>query len=228
MSGSAARLQAIGAVNGYSPPAEIFPNAEAPGEIFGQNVFTKLDMQARLPKAVFKSVMATIEHSEPLDPSVADVVASAMKDWAMEKGATHYAHVFYPLTGLTAEKHDSFLEPGADGKAIAEFAGKTLTQGEPDASSFPNGGLRATFEARGYTGWDVTSPAYILENPNGNTLCIPTVFVSMTGEALDHKTPLLRSHPQAVRPRQARRGGVVRRCRAGVLPDRPQLLPVPP
>jgi len=111
----------------------------------------------------------------------------------MEKGATHYAHVFYPLTGLTAEKHDSFLEPGGDGAAIAEFSGKTLTQGEPDASSFPNGGLRATFEARGYTGWDVTSPAYILENPNGNTLCIPTVFVSMTGEALDHKTPLLRS-----------------------------------
>ena len=111
----------------------------------------------------------------------------------MEKGATHYAHVFYPLTGLTAEKHDSFLEPGGDGSSIAEFAGKTLTQGEPDASSFPNGGLRATFEARGYTGWDVTSPAYILENPNGNTLCIPTVFVSMTGEALDHKTPLLRS-----------------------------------
>ena len=111
----------------------------------------------------------------------------------MEKGATHYAHVFYPLTGLTAEKHDSFLEPVADGSALAEFAGKTLVQGEPDASSFPNGGLRNTFEARGYTGWDVTSPAYVLENPNGNTLCIPTVFVSMTGEALDHKTPLLRS-----------------------------------
>ena len=145
MSGSAARLQAIGAVKAYSPPAEIFPTPEAPGEVFGQNVFTKLDMQARLPKAVFKSVMATIEHAEPLDPTVADVVASAMKDWAMEKGATHYAHVFYPLTGLTAEKHDSFLEPGSDGSAIAEFAGKTLTQGEPDASSFPNGGLRATF-----------------------------------------------------------------------------------
>ena len=111
----------------------------------------------------------------------------------MEKGATHYAHVFYPLTHLTAEKHDSFIEPDSDGSSIAEFAGKTLTQGEPDASSFPSGGLRATFEARGYTAWDVTSPAYILENPNGNTLCIPTVFISMTGEALDHKTPLLRS-----------------------------------
>ena len=130
----------------------------------------------------------------------------------MEKGATHYAHVFYPLTGLTAEKHDSFLEPDGDGSALAEFAGKTLIQGEPDASSFPNGGLRDTFEARGYTGWDVTSPAYILENPNGNTLCIPTVFVSRTGEALDKKTPLLRSQqamadarradPEAVRPRR--------------------------
>jgi glutamine synthetase len=120
-------------------------------------------------------------------------VASAMKDWALEKGATHYAHVFYPLTGLTAEKHDSFLDPAGDGTALAEFAGKTLLQGEPDASSFPSGGLRNTFEARGYTGWDVTSPAYVLENPNGNTLCIPTIFVSMTGDALDHKTPLLRS-----------------------------------
>ena len=150
-------------------------------------------MQKRLPKSVYKSVMATIEHGAMLDPAVADAVASAMKDWALEKGATHYAHVFYPLTGLTAEKHDSFFEPVGDGTSLAEFAGKTLVQGEPDASSFPNGGLRNTFEARGYTGWDVTSPAYILENPNGNTLCIPTVFVSMTGEALDHKTPLLRS-----------------------------------
>ena len=112
-----------------------------------------------------------------------------MKDWALEKGATHYAHVFYPLTGLTAEKHDSFLDPVGDGTAFASFSGKTLVQGEPDASSFPNGGLRNTFEARGYTGWDVMSPAYVLENPNGNTLCIPTVFISMTGEALDHKTP---------------------------------------
>src|SRR5882757_5386101 len=193
MSGSTARLAAIDAVKGFDGPAGFFPTQEAPGEVFGQNVFTKTVMRQRLPKPVFKSVMATIEHSKPLDPAVADVVASAMKDWAMEKGATHYAHVFYPLTGLTAEKHDSFLEPDGDGSSIAEFAGKTLVQGEPDASSFPNGGLRATFEARGYTGWDATSPAYILENPNGNTLCIPTVFVSMTGEALDFKTPLLRS-----------------------------------
>jgi glutamine synthetase len=193
MSGNAVRLQAIQDVEAYEPPAATFAVDEAPGEVFGENVFSKAVMQKRLPKSVFKSVMSTIEHGATLDPLVADAVASAMKDWALEKGATHYAHVFYPLTGLTAEKHDSFLEPVADGSALAEFAGKTLIQGEPDASSFPSGGLRNTFEARGYTGWDVTSPAYVLENPNGNTLCIPTVFVSMTGEALDHKTPLLRS-----------------------------------
>ena len=203
MSGSKARLQAIEAVKDYTPPAGIFPESGAPGDVFGENVFSKSVMQKRLPKLVFKSLMGTIEHSKPLDPTVADVVAAAMKDWAMEKGATHYAHVFYPLTHLTAEKHDSFLEPGGDGSSIAEFAGKTLTQGEPDASSFPNGGLRNTFEARGYTGWDATSPAYILDNPNGKTLCIPTVFISMTGEALDHKTPLLRS--QQAMAKQAER-----------------------
>ena len=175
------------------PPAISFDPTEAPGAIFGSNVFTKAEMQLRLPKSVYKSVVATIEQGAKLDPAIADSVASAMKDWALSKGATHYAHVFYPMTGLTAEKHDSFLEPVSDGETLAEFAGKTLIQGEPDASSFPSGGLRSTFEARGYTGWDVTSPAYILENPNGNTLCIPTVFVSMTGEALDYKTPLLRS-----------------------------------
>ncbi|CAN5381542.1 glutamine synthetase III [soil metagenome] len=193
MSGNTVRLQAIKDVEAYVPPAVSFSVSEAPGQVFGENVFNKVVMQKRLPKSVYKSVIATIEHGAKLDPLVADAVASAMKDWALEKGATHYAHVFYPLTGLTAEKHDSFLEPVSDGSALAEFAGKTLMQGEPDASSFPNGGLRNTFEARGYTGWDVTSPAYVLENPNGNTLCIPTVFVSMTGEALDHKTPLLRS-----------------------------------
>ena len=203
MSGSKARLDAIDAVKNYQAPASIFPVDEAPGEIFGSNVFSKSVMQKRLPKPVYKSLLATIDHSKPLDPTVADVVAAAMKDWAMEKGATHYAHVFYPLTPLTAEKHDSFFEPGGEGAAIAEFQGKTLVQGEPDASSFPNGGLRATFEARGYTGWDATSPAYILENPNGNTLCIPTVFISMTGEALDNKTPLLRS--QQAMAKQAER-----------------------
>jgi glutamine synthetase len=203
MTGSKVRQAAIDGVNSYKPPTSIFPTRERPGEIFGLNVFTKAEMMKRLPKPVFKSVMATIEHSKPLDPAVADVVAAHMKDWAMEKGATHYAHVFFPLTHLTAEKHDSFLEPGGDGSSIAEFQGRTLTQGEPDASSFPSGGLRNTFEARGYTGWDVTSPAYILENPNGNTLCIPTVFISMTGEALDHKTPLLRS--QQAMAKQAER-----------------------
>jgi len=192
MSGSESRRRAIQAITNYTAPAEDF-STESLGSLFGQNVFSKSVMQARLPKAVYKSVLATIEHSALLDPAIADVVASAMKDWAIEHGASHYAHVFYPLTGLTAEKHDSFLEPDGNGAAFAEFAGKTLVQGEPDASSFPNGGLRGTFEARGYTAWDVTSPAYILENPNGNTLCIPTVFVSWTGEALDKKTPILRS-----------------------------------
>ena len=193
MTGNNVRSQAIRGVEAYVPPAVDIDDSETPGSIFGENVFNLSVMQKRLPKSVFKSVVATIERGAPLDPAIADAVAVAMKDWALEKGATHYAHVFYPLTGLSAEKHDSFFEPLADGSALAEFAGKTLIQGEPDASSFPNGGLRNTFEARGYTGWDVTSPAYILENPNGNTLCIPTVFVSMTGEALDHKTPLLRS-----------------------------------
>ncbi len=192
MSGNENRRRAIQAITNYTAPEEDF-SSEPLGSLFGQNVFTKAVMAARLPKTVYKSLLATIDHAAPLDPTIADVVASAMKDWAIEKGATHYAHVFYPLTGLTAEKHDSFLEPDGTGAAIAEFAGKTLVQGEPDASSFPNGGLRQTFEARGYTGWDVTSPAYILENPNGNTLCIPTVFISWTGEALDKKTPILRS-----------------------------------
>jgi len=193
LSGNAARLQAINNVEAYVPPAQSFDPAEAPGEIFGSNVFTLAEMRLRLPKAVYKSVVATMEKGAKLDPAVADSVASVLKDWALSRGATHYAHVFYPMTGLTAEKHDSFLDPVGDGTTLAEFAGKTLIQGEPDASSFPSGGLRSTFEARGYTGWDITSPAYILENPNGNTLCIPTVFVSMTGEALDYKTPLLRS-----------------------------------
>ena len=150
-------------------------------------------MRGRLPKSVFESIQMTIDKGARLDSSIADSVASAMRDWAQENGASHYAHVFYPLTGLTAEKHDSFLEPDNNGSSLAQFTGKTLLQGEPDASSFPNGGIRGTFEARCYTAWDVTSPAYILENPNGNTLCIPTIFVSWTGEALDKKTPLLRS-----------------------------------
>ncbi len=162
-------------------------------DLFGSNVFGEEEQRQRLPKPVFKALQKTIKQGVPLDPTVADAIASAMKDWAIEHGATHYTHLFQPMTGLTAEKHDSFLTPTGTGRALAEFSGKELIKGEPDASSFPSGGIRATFEARGYTGWDPTSPAYIRESPNGSTLVIPTVFVSWTGEALDKKTPLLRS-----------------------------------
>lgn len=194
MSGNSARLNAISAVINYKPISEPLNFVDTPTyELFSSNVFSLAQMKRRLPKPVYKSLLRTISKGEPLEMETADVVASAMKDWAIEKGATHYAHVFYPLTGLTAEKHDGFLSPNGDGKAFAEFTGEQLIQGEPDGSSFPTGGIRATFEARGYTAWDVTSPAYILENPNGTTLCIPTAFVSWTGEALDKKTPLLRS-----------------------------------
>ena len=160
---------------------------------FGENVFSLAAQKDALPSGVFKQLSSTLEDGEALDPSLADEVAQAMKEWALSKGATHYTHVFQPLTGLTAEKHDSFFEPTKDGKAIANFSGKELIQGEPDASSFPTGGIRATFEARGYTAWDPTSPAFILPNPNGALLCIPTAFASWTGEALDAKIPLLRS-----------------------------------
>src|SRR6201747_1001823 len=160
---------------------------------FGANVFGVEVQKERLPDEVFEKLQATLEHGEALDPSLADAVAEAMMEWALEMGATHYTHMFQPLTGSTAEKHDSFFEPAGEGKLIAGFSGKELIQGEPDASSFPTGGLRATFEARGYTAWDPTSPAFILENPNGTLLCIPTAFASWTGEALDAKIPLLRS-----------------------------------
>lgn len=158
-------------------------------EVFGSNVFNDSIMRERLPKATYKALKKTVDGGLPLDPAVAEVVASAMKDWAIEKGATHYTHWFQPMTGITAEKHDSFISPTSDGKVILEFSGKELIKGEPDASSFPSGGLRATFEARGYTAWDCTSPAFIKDG----TLCIPTAFCSYTGEALDKKTPLLRS-----------------------------------
>src|SRR3954465_6633745 len=162
-------------------------------DLFGTSVFNEEVQKARLPKPIFKALQRTVKLGEKLDPTVADAVASAMRDWALEKGATHYTHLFQPMTGITAEKHDSFIAPNGDGGAIAEFSGKELVRGEPDASSFPSGGLRATFEARGYTAWDPTSPAYVMENPNGSTLVIPTAFLSWTGEALDKKTPLLRS-----------------------------------
>jgi len=162
-------------------------------QIFGANVFTAEVQRARLPKHVFKALQTSLARGQVLDTVLADSVAQAMKEWALEKGATHFTHWFQPLTGMTAEKHDSFYGPTGDGNALAEFSGKELIQGEPDASSFPTGGVRATFEARGYTAWDPTSPAFILENPNGALLCIPTAFVSWTGEALDTKIPLLRS-----------------------------------
>lgn len=173
-------------------------------EIFGENVFSDKVMQERLPKKIYKELRKTIDEGKELDPSVADVVAEAMKNWAVDKGATHYTHIFQPLTGVTAEKHDSFITaPRGDGTILMEFSGKELIKGEPDASSFPSGGLRATFEARGYTAWDCTSPAYVREDAAGAILCIPTAFCSYTGEALDKKTPLLRSmqaiNDQAIR-----------------------------
>ncbi len=162
-------------------------------EEFGSLTFNEEVQRARLPKDVFRALRRSIAHGEPLDPSIADTVASALKDWAVEHGATHYTHWFQPMTGITAEKHDSFLNPTPDGRAVAEFSGKELVKGEPDASSFPSGGMRSTFEARGYTAWDPTSPPWLLVTPPGTTLVIPTAFVSWTGEALDKKTPLLRS-----------------------------------
>ncbi len=194
MSANSVRLWAINAAVGRGPvPSHFSFKEEHTSDVWGDNVFSLSLMAQRLPKEVYKSLKSTIESGGKLDPSAADAVAEAMKTWALEHGASHYAHVFYPLTGLTAEKHDSFFDPSSNGGTIAQFDGKTLIQGEPDGSSFPSGGIRATFEARGYTIWDVTSPAYLMENPNGATLCIPTAFVSWTGEALDKKTPVLRS-----------------------------------
>ena len=162
-------------------------------KIFGSNVFNDAVMKERLPKAAYKKMKATIDAGAELDPEVADIVAHEMKEWAIEKGATHFTHWFQPLTGITAEKHDAFIDPQGDGTTLLRFSGKELIKGEPDASSFPSGGLRATFEARGYTAWDCTSPAFIKETPHSIILCIPTAFCSYKGEALDKKTPLLRS-----------------------------------
>ncbi len=180
----------------YAPPPPVDGAAQKRidlEEVFGENLFGLHEMKSRLPKPQFEALLSTIQNGTELDPSVADAVAVAMKEWALEKGATHYTHWFQPLTGATAEKHDSFLKPTGDGRAITEFSGKELVQGEPDASSFPSGGLRATFEARGYTAWDPTSPAFLMEGPGGAYLCIPTAFASWAGDALDKKTPLLRS-----------------------------------
>ncbi len=192
MSGNEARSQAIYQITNREPMPPKAPKRLE--DLWAADVFTLSKMQESLPKDIFKSVRKTIQTGEALDLSIADAVAIAMKDWAISKGALYYAHVFYPLTNATAEKHDGFISVQGDGSVISEFAGKLLVQGEPDGSSFPNGGIRSTFEARGYTAWDVTSPAFIMETDNGATLCIPTVFVSWTGEALDKKTPLLRSN----------------------------------
>jgi glutamine synthetase len=186
------RVQAVSQVTDRQPlPTKVPQRLEA---LWATDVFTLSKMQTSLPKDIYKSVKSTIQAGGKLDISIASTVAAAMKDWAISKGALYYAHVFYPMTNATAEKHDGFISVQSDGSVLTEFTGKVLVQGEPDGSSFPNGGLRSTFEARGYTAWDVTSPAYVMETDNGVTLCIPTVFISWTGEALDKKTPLLRSN----------------------------------
>jgi len=191
--GSTVLGEAISAIRDWSVTEAKEPRASRAAESFGSLVFSDAVQQTRLPKPAYHALRRTITHGEALDHSVADAVASAMKEWAVEHGATHYTHWFQPLTGITAEKHDSFLAPTGDGRAVAEFSGKELIRGEPDASSFPSGGMRSTFEARGYTAWDPTSPPWLLKSGNSTTLVIPTAFVSWTGEALDKKTPLLRS-----------------------------------
>src|SRR3954469_11524168 len=203
--GSAASGDAIRNINDYGMSvrnAASITHRKATDE-FGSLTFNEEVQRARLPKDVFRALRRAVAHGEGLDPSVAELVASALKDWAVEHGATHYTHWFQPMTGITAEKHDSFLNPTPDGRAVAEFGGKELVRGEPDASSFPSGGMRSTFEARGYTAWDPTSPPWLLMSSHGATLVIPTAFVSWTGDALDKKTPLLRSQEalskQAVR-----------------------------
>ena len=205
MSNMTSRSAAIAAIAARkSQDASVNFVEESPGNVFGANTFNLAVMKESLKPATHQAVVETVQNGAKLPEGVADEVAEAMKNWAVSRGATHFAHVFYPLTGISAEKHDSFYDPGSDGRSnISKFKGKTLIQGEPDASSFPSGGIRATHSARGYTAWDVTSPAFLMENANGTTLCIPTSFVSLTGESLDTKTPLLKSM-QAL-DKQARR-----------------------
>src|SRR5436189_6185589 len=193
--GSASSNDAIRNINEYGTSLRNTPaqSRSKASEEFGSLTFNEEVQRARLPKDVYRALRRAVAQGEAIDPNVADIIASALKDWAVEHGATHYTHWFQPLTGITAEKHDSFLSPSADGRAVAEFSGKELVRGEPDASSFPSGGMRSTFEARGYTAWDPTSPPWLLNTSHGTTLVIPTAFVSWTGEALDKKTPLLRS-----------------------------------
>jgi glutamine synthetase len=203
MSRTVPRFDTLAAAKYDSTPSVAKRHRTDLEEVYGENLFGLHQMKSRMPSAQYEALLSTVQNGTELDASVADAVASAMKEWALEKGATHYTHWFQPLTGSTAEKHDSFLKPTGDGRAITEFRGTELVQGEPDASSFPSGGLRVTFEARGYTAWDPTSPAFIMEGPGGAYLCIPTAFASWTGDALDKKTPLLRS--MSVIDEQARR-----------------------
>ncbi|CAN5708260.1 glutamine synthetase III [soil metagenome] len=188
-----ARKEAIAAASAWRDHPRPERTADRVEDVFGCDVFSEKAMRERLPKNIFQRLMRTTQRGEKLDAQLADVIAAAMKDWATERGATHSTHWFQPLTGLTAEKHDSFIAPDGSGGVISQFSGSSLTQGEPDASSFPSGGLRATFEARGYTAWDPTSPVFLNRSGNNVTMCIPTAFVAWTGEALDTKTPLLRS-----------------------------------
>ncbi|MBZ0187460.1 MAG: glutamine synthetase III [Candidatus Obscuribacterales bacterium] len=224
------RAEAIQHIRGRSPVKSSIDYTQTPvSEIFGINVFGRNVMRTLLPKNVFKALTRSIDMSEPLDPTLADIVANAMKDWAISRGATHFTHWFQPMTENTAEKHDSFLVSGAnEGGAVLEFSGKLLIQGEPDASSFPSGGMRSTFEARGYTGWDPTSPAFLMESTNGKTLCIPTVFCAYGGQALDKKTPLLRSlealNKQAIRLLRALGNEEAKRVVATVGPEQEYFL----
>jgi len=188
-----ARQKAIEAISNRKVASTQNYMDNAGEDIYGEYVFGEAAQRQYLAKPVFKKLRRTIQGHEAFDPAIADAVAQGVKEWALDHGASHYTHWFVPMTGGSAEKHDSFLSPTGDGQTMAEFSGKGLVQGEPDASSFPSGGIRSTFEARGYTAWDVTSPIFLQVEPNGVTLTIPTAFVSYTGEALDHKIPMLRS-----------------------------------
>ena len=192
MSGNAPRLAAISAITNATPISTEMP--EPLSKIWASDVFSLAKMEESLSKKAFKAMKETVHTGVPLDAATADIVAAAMKDWALSKGAKFFSHLFYPMTNATAEKHDGFIITKPDGEAITEFTGSLLIKGEPDGSSFPNGSLRMTNAARGYTAWDPTSPAYIMNTPNGATLMIPSVFMSWTGEALDKKIPLLRSN----------------------------------
>src|SRR5207247_5178073 len=191
--GSAVLGEAISSIRDWSVTEAKEPRGRRATEAFGSLVFNDEVQQTRLPEPIYHALRRTMSHGQQLDGSVANAVAAAMKEWAVEHGATHYTHWFQPLTGITAEKHDSFLSPTGDGRAVAEFSGKELVRGEPDASSFPSGGLRSTFEARGYTAWNPASPVFLAEWAGVKTLCIPTVFVGYNGGGLDEMTPLLRS-----------------------------------